>query len=91
MEADNKKLTRRIYNLAGISFTAGELATEIKKQIPDFVCTFVPDKRQAVANSLPRSFCEESNKDWGWNFKQTLPELVAKMLKDVKEQSKPSA
>lgn len=45
MGADNSKLSRRIYNLAGLSFSAGELAEEIKKRIPDFECTFKPDFR----------------------------------------------
>ncbi len=36
LEADNSKLKRRVYNLTGISFSAGEIAAEIKKHIPEF-------------------------------------------------------
>jgi threonine 3-dehydrogenase len=31
IETDNKCLTRRVYNLAGLSFTPKQLATEVKK------------------------------------------------------------
>ena len=84
MSSPNEKLTRRVYNLAGLSFSAGELAEEIKKKVPDFVCTFKPDFRQAIADTWPRTLNDESNKDWGWNFKQTLPELANKIFSDIK-------
>ncbi len=36
LEADNSKLNRRVYNVTGMSFSAGEIAAEIKKHIPEF-------------------------------------------------------
>jgi hypothetical protein len=69
--------------LAGLSFSAGELAEEIKRHVPDFQCTFEPDFRQAIADTWPKRISEESSKDWGWNFTQTLPQLVDKVFADI--------
>lgn len=88
IEADNKSLTRRVYNLGGLSFTAGDLAKEIKRHIPEFECTFKPDFRQAIADTWPKTLSQESNKDWGWNFTQTLPKLVDKIFSDIKKNPK---
>ena len=35
LEADNSKLKRRVYNITGMSFSAGEIAAEIRKHIPE--------------------------------------------------------
>jgi len=70
--------------LAGLSFSAGELAAEIKRHVPDFECTFKPDFRQAIANTWPKTLNEESNKDWGWQFKQTLGQMTDKIFSDIK-------
>ena len=91
MGADEKKFTRRTYNLAGLSFSAGELAKEIKKHVPEFECTFKPDFRQAIADTWPKLCQEGCNKEWGWNFTQTLPQLVEKIFGDIKEAAKPKA
>ncbi|MDR3735159.1 MAG: hypothetical protein P4L10_06435 [Acidobacteriaceae bacterium] len=51
--------------------------------IPDFVCDYKPDFRQAIADSWPGSLSEEANKDWGWKFTMTIQELCAKMFSDI--------
>ncbi|MFX1488914.1 MAG: NAD-dependent epimerase/dehydratase family protein, partial [Promethearchaeota archaeon] len=43
LEADNSNLKRRVYNITGMSFSAGEIAAEIKKHIPDFEISYKPD------------------------------------------------
>lgn len=91
MAADPSVLKRRIYNLAGLSFSAGELAAEIKKHVPDFECTFNPDFRQKIADTWPKSLNDSSNSEWGWSFKQTLPELVTKIFTDIAEAKKSQA
>ena len=83
IDTDNAKLTRRIYNLGGLSYSAGDLAREIKRHIPEFECTFKPDERQAIADTWPKVLNDSSNKDWGWNFTQTLPQLVDKIFADI--------
>jgi len=83
MEVDPVKVKRHdSYNVAGMSFSAGELTTEIKKYIPQFKCAYKPDFRQKIADSWPMSIDDSAaRKDWGW--KPTY-DLIA-MTKDMIE------
>jgi len=83
MEADAAVVTRHDgYNVAGTSFSAGELATEITKYIPRFRCEYRPDFRQKIADSWPMSIDDDvARRDWGWNPKYDL----ALMTKDMVE------
>ena len=85
MEADLSRLTHHAdYNLAGLSFSAGELVAEIKKRIPDFVCEFKPDFRQQIADSWPRTIDDTpAREDWGWKPKYDLAAMVEDMLKKL--------
>ena len=75
---------RGSYNLAGISFTPEEIASEIKKHIPDFTISYNPDFRQAIADSWPKSINEDKAKeDWGWTSKYNLSSLVENMLTNL--------
>ncbi len=75
---------RSSYNLAGISFTPKQIATEIKKHIPDFTISYNPDFRQAIADSWPKSINEDKTKeDWGWLSKYELSSLVENMLTNL--------
>ena len=50
MDADSSRVSvRTSYNLMGPIFSAEELASEIKKYIPEFVCEYKPDFRQEIA------------------------------------------
>lgn len=86
MEAPSKKITvRTSYNLAAISFQAGELAKEIKKHIPLYV-EYVPDNRQKIADSWPKSINDSSaRKDWGWRHHFDLHKMVKVMLKNLQK------
>src|SRR4030042_6015602 len=56
MDAELARVKRHdSYNLAGMSFSAGQLAAEIKKHIPEFRCEYEPDFRQKIADSWPVS------------------------------------
>ncbi len=81
MEADPAKVKRHdSYNLAGLSFSAGELAAEIKRHIPEFKCDYKPDFRQKIADSWPMSIDDSTaRRDWGW---KPAFDLVA-MTKDM--------
>lgn len=81
MQADPEKVkTRTSYNLAAISFTPKEIATEIKKYIPEFTITYKPDFRQAIADSWPQIIDDShARKDWAWEHKFDL----ASMTKDI--------
>jgi nucleoside-diphosphate-sugar epimerase len=87
MDADLANLTHHAdYNLGGISFSAGELAAEIAKHIPDFVCEYRPDHRQAYANSWPCSIDDSTARsDWGWRPQYDLHSMVADMLLRLKD------
>lgn len=83
MEADRNKLQHHAnFNLASMSFSVKELALEIKKHIPGFVCTYKPDFRQRIADSWPRSI-DDSVARAEWNWKPTYD--LASMTKDMLE------
>ncbi|MEW6027185.1 MAG: NAD-dependent epimerase/dehydratase family protein [Planctomycetota bacterium] len=86
MEAPAEQIkARTAYNLAAISFSPGEIATEIKKHIPGFECTYTPDFRQKIADSWPMSIDDsDARKDWGWKHDYDLAKMTAEMLKQLK-------
>jgi nucleoside-diphosphate-sugar epimerase len=69
------------YNIAGISFTAAELADAVAARVPDFTCDFKPDVRQEYADSWPDSIDDElARQDWGWRAEYDLDELCDTMI-----------
>jgi nucleoside-diphosphate-sugar epimerase len=73
------------YNLAAMSFSARELAKEVKRHLPSFVCTYEPDERQEIADSWPKSIDDRcSQKDWGWKPEFDLRKTVEDMLKNLR-------
>jgi nucleoside-diphosphate-sugar epimerase len=87
METDFARLKHHSdFNIASMSFSAGELAAEIKKHIPDFVCEFIPDARQAIADSWPKSIDDSAARaEWGWKPDYDLATMTVDMLKVLKE------
>ena len=85
MEADASKLSlRSSYNVAGISFTPKQIASEIKKHIPEFEITYNPDFRQAIADSWPDSIDDSvAKRDWGLHDKYDLTGMTTVMLEEV--------
>lgn len=85
MEADSDKLTvRTSYNLAAISFSAVELATEINKHLPVTV-SYEPDHRQKIADSWPKSIDDSTARtDWGWSHSFDLSQMTQEMLKQLR-------
>jgi len=86
MEADLAKLKHHSnFNLAAMSFSAGELAVEIKKHIPEFTCEYKPDFRQEIADSWPRSIDDSvAREEWGWKPKFDLSMMVKDILEKLK-------
>lgn len=82
MEADSSKVKRHdSYNVVGMSFSAGELATEIKKYIPEFRCDYKPDFRQKIADSWPMSIDDSvARKEWGWKSTYDLAAMTKDMI-----------
>ncbi|GAH76350.1 unnamed protein product, partial [marine sediment metagenome] len=84
LEADNSKLKRRVYNLTGISFSAGEIAAEIKKHIPEFKIEYKPDFRQAIADSWPKTIDDSlAREEWGWNPSYNLASMTIDMIEKL--------
>jgi len=85
MEVDLSKLKHHSnFNLAATSFSAGELAAEIKKHIPEFTCEYKPDFRQEIVDSWPRSIDDSiAREEWGWEPKYDLTSMTKDMLKKL--------
>ena len=90
MEADISKLKHHCdFNMASMSFTAGELAAEIKKYIPEFKCTYKPDFRQQIADSWPQSIDDSAaRKEWGWKPSYNLSSMTKDMLEKLGKRHK---
>jgi len=82
MEADFSRLRHHTdFNVAAMSFTPAELAAEIKKHIPEFVCNYEPDFRQAIAESWPVSIDDSAaRREWGWKPDYGLAAMTKDML-----------
>lgn len=87
MQADAKDIKiRNGYNLAAMSFTPKEMASEIKKHIPDFEITYKPDFREEIADSWPNSIDDsQARKDWNWQHKFDLKAMTEDILKSLKK------
>ena len=85
MEADAKSIkVRTSYNLSGMSFSPKEITAEIKKHIKDFTTVYVPDYRQAIADSWPQSIDDSvARQDWNWKEDYDLAEMTRDMLENL--------
>jgi len=89
MEADANKISvRTSYNLSAMSFSPRDIATEIKKHIPDFSISYNTDYRQAIADSWPQSIDDSTaRRDWGWKEEYDLERMTRDMLQNMNKSS----
>jgi len=82
MEAPaNQIKVRTSYNLAAMSFTPEELASEIQKHLPQFTINYQPDFRQDIADSWPDSIDDTpAREDWNWKPRFDLSLMTTEML-----------
>lgn len=74
------------FNVTSMSFSAGELAAEIKRHIPDFEIQYKPDYRQDIADSWPSSLDDSAaREEWGWSPEYDLPRMTEHMLEKLRE------
>lgn len=87
MEADFGGLRHHSnFNVTAMSFTAGELAAEIRRHIPAFACRYEPDFRQAIADSWPASINDSAARaEWGWKPGYDLTAMTVDMLTALTE------
>lgn len=87
MEANPTRLQHHCnFNVAGMSFSAAELAAQIKEHLPRFCCEYAPDSRQAIADSWPRAVDDRAaREEWGWNPTHDLASMTEDMLRRLRE------
>jgi len=86
LEAPKEKLSQRVYNVTGMSFTPAMIAEEIHKILPHFSIKYNPDFRQAIADSWPRSLDDSlARRDWNWKPEYDLTGMTRQMLVRLKE------
>ncbi|NIO43912.1 MAG: NAD-dependent epimerase/dehydratase family protein [Burkholderiales bacterium] len=86
MEADGARLVHRNgYNVTAMSFAPEQLASAIKKHIPDFELEYQVDPiRQAIAESWPRHMDDSvARREWGWQPEYGLDAMVDDMLEHL--------
>lgn len=87
MEADPRYLEHRnSFNISAMSFSPEEIAAEIRRYKPNFKIEYQVDPlRQAIAESWP-DFIDRrcAAREWGWQPKFYLEEMVKDMLKHVR-------
>ena len=85
MEAPANKISvRTSYNVAALSFSPKEISAAIQKHMPDFSTQYVPDYRQAIADSWPQSIDDSvARDDWGWKHEFDLDRMTGDMLENL--------
>ncbi len=77
---------RTSYNISGMSFSPKEIAASIKKHIPEFSLSCIPDYRQKIANSWPASIDDSvATRDWGWKPAYDLDRMTIDMLENLEK------
>jgi len=84
--ADEANLRRRVYNIGGISPTAGQIAGSVRRYIKNARLEFSPDKEmQKIVDSWPEVLDEtRAREEWGWTVKYNLDDMVENFIKEVR-------
>lgn len=88
LEADSSKLIHRnAFNITAMNFSPEEIASEIKKHIPEFDFGYNVDPvRQSIAESWPNSIDPScAINEWGFKFEYDLSKMTEDMLKKLCE------
>ncbi|WP_394828941.1 NAD-dependent epimerase/dehydratase family protein [Pendulispora albinea] len=90
MEAPAARIRERgSYNIAGLSFTPEQIASEIAKRIPGFQIAYDPDFRQKIAASWPNSIDDSvARSDWNWLPEYDLSRVTDDMLTNLAQRLK---
>jgi threonine 3-dehydrogenase len=83
--ADNARLKRRVYCIAGFSPTAQEIYSAVKRALPNADIRFKPDRELTeIVRSWPKSLDEKkAGAEWGWRTQYQLEESVKDFVKEV--------
>ena len=91
MEVDAARLRHRnAYNVTAMSITPAELATEVRKHVPDFAIDYEIDPiRQSIADSWPHSLDDSAaREDWGFAPQFDLAAMTVDMLARLSEKAR---
>ncbi|WP_428265990.1 NAD-dependent epimerase/dehydratase family protein [Haliangium sp.] len=85
-QAPRHKLQRCIYNIAGFSPTAAEIATSIRRALGEVDITFAPDSiKQAILDSWPNALDDTcARADWGWKAAYDLEAMTADLIPKIR-------
>lgn len=91
MEASAEALQHRVFNVTSFSFTPSQLADTIRKYVPSFSVSYVPDNvRQPLAESWPNSLDDShARQQWKWQEEYGLEEMVKDMLVNIAKTQPP--
>ena len=88
MEASAEQISiRSSYNFAGVSFNPEDLASEIRKHIPNFTLNYTAnDPRQNIADSWPKSIDDAvAQQDWNWKPSFDISKITSEMVGNLKK------
>jgi len=91
MEADPSKIKHRnAFNVTAMQFEPEQLASEIKKHIPNFVMDYqIDERKQSIADSWPNSLDDTAaREEWGWKPAYDISNMTEDMIKVLKKKFK---
>jgi len=91
METERHRLTcHSSYNITGESLSPLQVATDIRRHIPDFGMTCKPDFRNSIAESWPQSIDDSVlRSDIGWRSSFDLPKITDVMVDEIQKKEMP--
>jgi threonine 3-dehydrogenase len=84
--ADQSRLIRTMYNIAAFSPRADEIATSVRRVIPDAKFTYAPDPvRQSILDSWPKALDDSgARQDWSWKPRFDLDAMTDDLVPRVR-------
>ena len=86
------RLSRRTYNVAAMSPSAGDIAASLRARVGRFDVGYVPDFRQAILDSWPHALDDApARADWGWAPRWDLAAMTDHLLGELGWAGAPAA
>ncbi len=84
--AEDGRLRRRTYGIAGLSPTAAELVEAVRDELPDASLTFTPDPAiMRIVRTWPQAVdASDAAADWGWADRYDLRRSVYDFVTDLR-------